>query len=118
MARIFISAGHFADKPGASSIGGTTEAFEMIQTRDLIVQELEERGLTQNVDFFSVPDSIGLRATIRWINNRALSGDVALEIHGNAFSNRSVRGTECFYVDGNAIRKQNARLLKNAEHIL
>jgi|GEM_PF-1212516 len=114
MARIFISAGHFTGDPGAPSIGGTTEAFEMMKTRDLIVQELESRGLTKDVDFFSVPDSIDLVPTIRWINSRAVSGDVAIEIHGNAFSNRSVRGTECFHVVGNAMRRQNARLLLNA----
>ncbi len=114
MAKIFISAGHFTGDPGAPSIGGTTEALEMMQTRDLIVQELKARGLRQNVHFFSVPDSIGLGSTIRWINTRASSGDIALEIHGNAFSNRAAKGTECFYVEGNPMRRQNARLLLNA----
>jgi len=110
MGKIFISAGHYFQDPGASSALGTTEAQEMIQTRDLILEELELQGLQAGQDFLSVPDTIDLRPTISWINARAVSGDVALEIHGNA-ANRQVRGTECFYIDGNNERRGDAKLI-------
>jgi hypothetical protein len=108
MGKIFISAGHFTGDSGASSILGTTEAQEMIMTRDLIVQELESRGL----EFVSVPDTINLAPTISWINSRAVRGDVALEIHGNSVNNiPSANGTEAFFVNGNGQRKLDAEKL-------
>ena len=49
MAQIFISAGHGGIENGVrdtgATIGGTTEAQEMIALRDLIVPELRSRGL-------------------------------------------------------------------------
>lgn len=108
MGRIFISAGHFLSDPGAVAFG-TTEAKEMMLTRDLIVQELKAQG----VEFFSVPDDLSLRGTIQWINARARRGDVALEIHGNAFNGR-LRGTEAFFVAQNEQRKKDAELLLKA----
>lgn len=59
MGRIFISAGHYLSDPGAVAFG-TTEAKEMMLTRDLIVQELKAQG----VEFFSVPDDLSLPGTI------------------------------------------------------
>ncbi|WAL60069.1 hormogonium tapered terminus morphoprotein TftA [Thermocoleostomius sinensis] len=113
MGRIFISAGHFSGDPGATTAIGTSEAQEMIKTRDLIIAELKSRGLVQDQDFFSVPDTIDLTPTINWINACAVAGDVALEIHGNAFDKRA-RGTECFFIHGNAARERDARLMLNA----
>ncbi|WP_413166803.1 N-acetylmuramoyl-L-alanine amidase family protein [Capilliphycus salinus ALCB114379] len=113
MGTIFISAGHYLNEPGASSFAKTTEAQEMMQTRDLIVQELKSMGLKDGQDFVTVPDDLDLSPTINWINSRATSGDIALEIHGNAFDG-SVRGTECFYLDGNDERKGNAELILNS----
>ncbi|NEP56958.1 MAG: peptidoglycan DD-metalloendopeptidase family protein [Symploca sp. SIO2G7] len=110
MGKIFISAGHYFQDPGAISALGTTEAEEMISTRDLIIEELELRGLQAGQDFLSVPDTINLGPTIDWINARAVSGDVALEIHGNA-ANGQARGTECFYIDGNNERRGDAQLI-------
>ncbi|HEY9710598.1 MAG TPA: N-acetylmuramoyl-L-alanine amidase [Oculatellaceae cyanobacterium] len=106
MGRIFISAGHYVGDPGARTASGTTEAQEMMLTRDLVVRELESRG----VEFLSVPDTLDLVPTIQWINARAVSGDVALELHGNSF-NGSARGTEAFYINGNNERQKNAKML-------
>ncbi|MFB2933843.1 N-acetylmuramoyl-L-alanine amidase [Aerosakkonemataceae cyanobacterium BLCC-F154] len=108
MGRIFISAGHDLSDPGAVAFG-TTEAKEMMLTRDLIVKELE----AQRVEFYSVPDDLSLKRTIEWINSKAKKGDVALELHGNAF-NGSARGTEAFYIAGNERRKQDAELILKA----
>lgn len=109
MGRIFISAGHYLGDPGASTASGTTEAQEMMLTRDLVVRELESRG----VEFLSVPDDINLVPTIGWINARSLPGDIALELHGNS-ANGSARGTEAFYIDGNNERQKNAEMLLDA----
>lgn len=111
MGRIFISAGHFTGDSGAPTIKGTSEAQEMIKTRDLVVRELESRGLIADQDFFAVPDSLDLSPTIRWINSRALAGDVALEIHGNSGGGR---GAEIFHAHLNSVRQQDAQVLLTA----
>ncbi|HEY9295551.1 MAG TPA: N-acetylmuramoyl-L-alanine amidase [Phormidium sp.] len=108
MGRIFLSAGHDLIDPGAVAFG-TTESKEMMLTRDLVAKELE----VQEAGFLSVPDNLNLRQTIQWINSQARSGDVAIELHGNA-ANGIARGTEAFHVDGNTQRKQDAELLLKA----
>lgn len=113
MGRIFISAGHFTGDPGAISVFNTTEADEMIQTRDLLVQELELRGLKKDQYFFSVPDNINLKQTIEWIARRALTNDVAIELHGNS-ATPSARGAEIYYIAGNNARKENALRILDA----
>ncbi len=111
MGRIFISAGHGGFEggrrdPGAVA-GGTTEAQQMILLRDLIVPDLRSRGF----EVFSVPDDLSLRQSIAWINTRAKSGDVAIEIHADAFSSPSARGATAFYIAGNSERKKHAELI-------
>jgi N-acetylmuramoyl-L-alanine amidase len=108
MGQLFISAGHFSDDPGAVAFG-TTEAKELMLTRDLILKELKEKGAT----FLSVPDTLDLKPTIQWINSQANNGDVAVELHCNA-ANGLARGTEAFFIDGNQQRQQNAELLLKA----
>lgn len=111
MGRIFISAGHGGRENGRTDPGaivaGTTEAQEMIQLRDLIVPELRSRGFT----VLAVPDDLGLRDTIAWINARARPDDVALEIHADAFGNPAARGATTFYIASNEDRKAHAELL-------
>jgi len=109
--RIFISAGHGGTEgagidPGIIA-GDTTEAREMILTRDLVVTELRSRGF----EVFSVPDDLSLAQTIAWINARALPGDVALEIHADGSSNPTVRGATVFYIANNEQRKSHAELM-------
>ncbi|AOX01128.1 cell wall hydrolase [Moorena producens PAL-8-15-08-1] len=111
MGRIFISAGHGGMEsggrdPGAIA-GGTTEAEEMIRLRDIVVPELRSRGY----EVLSVPDQLSLRQTIQWINDRARFGDVALEIHADAFSNPNLRGASAFYIFNNTERKKHGELM-------
>jgi hypothetical protein len=111
MGRIFISAGHggFEDgarDPGAIS-GGTTEAQEMILLRDLIVPELRSRGF----EVLAVPDDFSMRQSIDWINARYQIGDVALEIHADAFSIPTARGATVYYIANNDQRKAHAELM-------
>ncbi|MFB8791933.1 MAG: N-acetylmuramoyl-L-alanine amidase, partial [Potamolinea sp.] len=111
MGRIFISAGHGGIEQGGrdqgSVAGGTTEAQEMILLRDLVVPELRSRGF----EVLSVPDDLSSSQTIQWINPRGKTGDVALEIHSDAFSNPDVRGASVFYIANNTERKNHAELL-------
>lgn len=111
MGRIFISAAHGGREasgidPGAIA-GGTTEAREMILLRDLIVTELRARS----VEVLAVPDDLSAAQTITWINSRARSTDVALEIEADAASSPTVRGASVYYIASNNQRKQNAETL-------
>ncbi len=111
MGRIFISAGHGGMEQSGrdlgSIVGNTTEAQEMILLRDLVVPELRSRGF----EVFSVPDDLSAVQTIQWINVRSRPGDVALEIHADAFSNPDVRGATAFYIANNTDRKNHAEML-------
>ena len=114
MGRIFLSAGHFLPSPGRSGDPGakalgTTEAKEVIETRELIEKIFDDQG----IEYSSVPDHLTLRETITWINVRSQRGDVAVELHCNAF-NGTVRGTEAFFVKGNSQRKAETQLLLKA----
>ncbi|MBD1826927.1 N-acetylmuramoyl-L-alanine amidase [Microcoleus vaginatus GB1-A2] len=113
MGSIFVSAGHGGFEgslrdPGAIAFG-TTEAQELILTRDLLVAELQQRG----IETFSVPDILSLVETIAWINNRCRPEDVAVELHADAFSNPQVRGASAFYIGSNPKRKADADLILN-----
>lgn len=106
MGRIFISAGHGAGDPGAVA-GGTTEAQEMILLRDQIVPELRSRGF----EVLSAPDDQSPSQKLSWINARTLTGDVAIEIHADAYENPGTRGATVFYIAGNTERKNQADIL-------
>lgn len=108
MGRIILSAGHDLRDPGAVALG-TTESQEMRLTRDLIAKELKARG----AKFLSVPDYLSLIGTIRWINANSVPGDVAIDLHGNAF-NGSIRGAEVFYIANNTQRQKDAQILLDA----
>ncbi len=111
MGRIFISAGHGGTEgsgidPGIV-VAGTTEAREMILTRDLVVSELRSRGF----EVLATPDDLSMLQSIAWINARAIVGDAALEIHGDASGNPAVRGASVFFIPNNDLRKAHAELL-------
>lgn len=111
MGRIFISAGHGGMEgsgidPGVVA-GGTTEAREMILTRDAVVAELRSRGF----EVLSVPDELSLAQTLAWINARIRPNDVALEIHMDGSSNPSVRGATVYYIVNNEVRRSHAELM-------
>ncbi len=111
MGRILISAGHGGTENGLADPGamvaGTTEAKEMILTRDAVVAELR----TRNLEVLSVPDDLSLVQTLAWINSRAKPDDVSLEIHGGAAANPALRGAAVFYIANNDQRKGQADLV-------
>jgi hypothetical protein len=111
MGRIFISAAHGGLENGVrdpgSVGGGTTEAQEMILLRDLVAPELRSRGF----EVLSVPDELSTQQTLNWINARARSNDVAIELHANAAPTPGTRGTSIYYIANNDQRKGHAELL-------
>jgi hypothetical protein len=111
MGRVFISAGHGGTEGGqvdpGTIAGGTTEAREMILIRDLILTDLRSRGL----EVLSVPDDLSGQQTFSWINSRGQPGDIALEIHADAYNNPSFRGSAVYYIAINADRKRQADIL-------
>ncbi len=111
MSQIFISAGHGGLENGVrdtgAKIAGTTEAQEMIALRDLIVPELRSRGY----EVLSVPDDLSASQSIDWINARAKSGSVALEIHAETFSNQATRGATVYHIANNKERRDQAELI-------
>jgi hypothetical protein len=111
MGRIIISAAHGGIENGTRDQGavvdGVTEAREMISLRDLIVQTLRSR----NFEALAVPDDLSLQQTLDWVNSRAAAGDVALEIHANAFSDTTTRGIAVYYLANNEERKAQAELM-------
>jgi N-acetylmuramoyl-L-alanine amidase/Mannosyl-glycoprotein endo-beta-N-acetylglucosaminidase len=111
MGRIMISAAHGGIENGSRDPGavvdGVTEAREMILLRDLIMQTLRSR----NYESLAVPDDLSLQQTLDWVNSRAAIGDIALEIHANAFSDTTTRGIAVFYLANNEERKAQAEML-------
>jgi hypothetical protein len=111
MGRIFISAGHGGMEgglidPGAVA-GNTTEAQQMILLRDQLIPEVRRLGL----EILAVPDDLSAADTIKWINARARSGDIALEIQTDAFTDPSVRGATAYYIANNSDRQKHAELV-------
>jgi N-acetylmuramoyl-L-alanine amidase len=114
MGRIFLSAGHGGFENGVRDPGtvaaGVVEADEMIKIRDLVVSKLRSR----NIEVFVVPDYLSQVQSIDWINARAGSDDVALEIQASGSPNPSTRGARVFYIALNSSRKEDAQQLLNA----
>jgi N-acetylmuramoyl-L-alanine amidase len=115
MGRIFISAGHDIRGNGNSDsgavVGTMTEAAEMIALRDLLVVELRSRDRAQDFDVLVVPDELGLYQTVQWINVRSQPGDVAIELHADAFTHPDVKGAAVYYIAQNDERRNHAELM-------
>lgn len=114
MGRVILSAGHGGYENGTQDpgtiAGGTTEAQEMIRLRDAMVSELRSR----RVSVLSVPDDLSQQQTIAWINTRARTGDIALEVHANAAPNPAAKGASVYYIANNATRASDADQLLRA----
>lgn len=121
MGRIFIAAGHSGSNEHtglepdafdlAHTLGGTTETAEMIALRDVLVAELRSRDHTGDFEVLAVPDELSVTQTANWINARARPGDIALELHTDAYANPKIRGASIFYIAHNSDRRSHAELL-------
>lgn len=79
-------------EPGAVH-EGKKESSLTIGLRDAVVPKLQAAGYTVEV----VPDTLNLRSSIAWVNQRATKDDLAFSFHFNWSNDHSVRGTEVFY---------------------
>ncbi len=107
MGRIFVSAGYDSLESRRLDVTGTMSVKDVVMIRDLVVTDLRSRGF----EVLAVPDELGGDQTIRWINSRDRSGDIALEIYANAHANPVMRGTGVYYIVNNSERKQHADLI-------
>lgn len=111
--KIVINSGHHDNDSGKVVITEVhKEAEEAKKIRDEVV-----RLLTEHTDFevFSVPDSLDLRKSIDWANEKVTSlGDgLVIDIHLNANNDTTVRGAEAYY-GGTDTSKQIAAALSSA----
>jgi Mannosyl-glycoprotein endo-beta-N-acetylglucosaminidase len=101
MGRIFLGISHAErGKIFDSETGANIE--QIILLRDRVVSELRSRGC----EVFAVPDELSLSYCIEWINNRALSGDIALAIESHRWQETSI-----FYIANNIKSKKHAELI-------
>ena len=110
MGRIFIAAqGGSDDQSGSRAIAEMTATRQMILLRDLITQILRSRSY----DTLSVPDDLDTDQAIDWINRRAQSGDVAIELQ-SAASDALKDTAATFYITQNEQRRLQAEQLLQA----
>jgi N-acetylmuramoyl-L-alanine amidase len=89
MRKIFLSAGHGGDDPGAVS-EKFIERDLAIELRELISTELGVLGIEPIKD----PNSNALSQTLSWLRNKFGSKDILLDIHWNAASSTQANGSE------------------------
>ncbi|MBF2074874.1 MAG: glucosaminidase domain-containing protein [Synechococcales cyanobacterium C42_A2020_086] len=113
MGRIFV-ASSYGERLGPShptlASEGLIVAQELILLRDLVVQYL--RSL--QYEALSVPEDLSPAQAITWINSRARTGDVALDLQADCSRNATIRGTTLFYIAGNDQRRVQAEQLLQA----
>jgi len=98
---IILNAGHYddPDTPHFDDPGATTnqvrEAVEVIKIRDRVSRLLRLARFSVS----EVPDTLDLRESIDWANQKApsLNDGLAIDIHLNYLSDQRARGTETFY---------------------
>lgn len=88
--KIFVNAGHWIGDQGVS-FGSYKENALMMAIRDKLKELLPDAEY--------VPDSLDLKATIEYSNQRARPDDFAIDIHLNSNKDSSLRGTEAYYYD-------------------
>lgn len=91
MRKVIITAGHNGPGTGASS-PYLDEGTETIRFRDLLTDELKDRGIvvTNDINTESTAGVIG------WIKRIFSPNDVLIEIHFNSSANSESTGTETF----------------------
>ena len=105
---IFISAGHYPSAPGARW-GRFIEHDEAVIWADKISEALDNAML--------VPTGV-LKDKVKFINERVMNGDIAVEVHFNAArdanNNPVGRGSETLYYPGSVKGKALAEVCQQA----
>ena len=113
---IFISAGHYPQRPGAG-YKGFFEYDEAVLWRRDIFDAIFNRQATDNVIAFEVPTGV-LREKIDYINHRTDDHSIAIEIHFNAAvdssGNNIGKGHESLYFPGSDKSKHLAKQVNEA----
>lgn len=95
MTMIFLSAGHYPSKPGAS--------FERFIEHDEAIIWVHKIEALCDEEVVTVPTGV-LKEKVAFINERVMDGDCAVEIHFNAARNAEGqpigRGSETLYYPG------------------
>lgn len=111
MKTVLLSAGHSLSDPGAVFDPGTKEAFLTMELTRLTADILRKHG----VGVLTVPDTLNLTDTIKFVNARAKEQriDLAAEIHTNSSTDRTARGIEAwhYYDFGKNAPSDKSRLL-------
>lgn len=94
---LFISAGHSNTDPGAVG-NGYSEADIVLELRDLLAEELRQRGVE-----FSKDGDKGTNLPLSQAWKMAAQHDIAVEFHCNAFHTASATGVEALCDESNAI---------------
>jgi len=119
---IFISAGHYPSHPGAK-YDRFIEHDEACIWMDMLVERINANGDDESpaVKSMKVPTGV-LKSKVEFINERALNGDVAVEIHFNAATNAKGenvgRGCETLYYPGSEAGKVLATLCQDVLAII
>jgi len=103
--RIIVNAGHYDKDSGAIS---AVERDEVRKIRDEVLHLLAPLGF----EVFAVPDNLDLAKSIAYVNEKAnsLNEGLCIDIHLNSFSNKSVRGTEAYYLTSDTSTKIAERM--------
>jgi len=110
MGRIFIAAQGESEELSGRSIADMTATRQIILLRDLITQILRSRSY----DPLSVPEDLNTHQAIDWINRRAQSGDVAIDLQSSVSDIVKEAAAAAFYITQNQQRRIQAEQLLQA----
>lgn len=91
--KLFISAGHRSDgtvDTGANAVDNAKEGRLTEELRKLIINKFKTKGVLPYTD----GSNTSVSETVKIINAKLHSNDIAIDLHFNWFSNPSVSGTE------------------------
>ena len=112
--KYFINAGHSNEDSGATSPHGNLRESDIAM---IIRDELRKKLSNMKLEVLYIPDELGLRESIDWVNDWCDSDDLAISIHLNSNENRDVRGIEAYYSENSAIAEVFARQVAKASNM-
>jgi N-acetylmuramoyl-L-alanine amidase len=113
---LFISAGHYPARPGAGYNNFYEHDEAVLWSRE-IFDALTDLSKSDDPIAFEVPTGV-LRDKVSYINHRAQSNSIAIEIHFNAAvdsaGNNIGKGCESLYMPGSELGQKIAKRLNDA----
>lgn len=65
------------------------------------------------IDFVFVPDGMNLNQRIKWINERAVDGDMCIELHMDSFTKPDANGSTLYYMGGSDYARDKGLVFEN-----